>query len=609
MSRVPAPDPVRPRLERRARLGATESGDSGRISLRVRALIATLLVICALAHLGWPSLSEIGLYIKGAQIGLLGVYAIVLAMAEWPRGRMNRAGWLGQILQRPDTIVVLLGLAMCWWWPAVDLASTLLFLNHAWMGYLWLLRRGVNPGLIFVLSFAGLIFAGTGMLMVPAATPEAQSIGFVDALFTSTSASCVTGLAIRDTNLGFTRFGQSTILVLIQLGGLGTILFGGLVALLLGSSLSLKAVHALADTAASSTASEDSVRKLVVFAGAVVVACEALGAATLYFGWPGSWEQGPHDLHTPGARAFHAVFHSVSAFCNAGFATSTNNLESLRTHWTSHVVIAGLITIGGLGLPLYANVAQIVRAKLLRQPMHRGTLIRLSLHSKFVIVGSLVLYLFGFLFIFLSQMYQRQVDVSTAALDAHFMSVSARTAGFDTVLPSTLGPVSRFALMIAMFIGGSPSSTAGGIKTVVAGTLAIMAWAVVMNRDSVHGFARAITGEVVRKSASLLLFHLFLVLSIAGVLLFTEHGRHAPTGLDGDVVLMERLVFESISACSTVGLTLDTSFGLSDAGKVTVSIGMFLGRVGSLAFLVALVGVVRRESARVEYPTEGVVLT
>ena len=609
MTRVPVPDPARPRLERRARLGTVSAQEPGKFSMRLRALLALLMVACSTLHLGWPSLEGYAPKIQWVQIALLIGYAAVLVIAERPRGRTQTVRWLRAFVRRSDTLVVLVGLLFSWWWPAIDLAGALLFLSHSWMGYVWLLRRGVNPGLIFALSFAMLVFAGAGTLMLPAATPHDQPIRFVDALFTSTSASCVTGLTVRDTNLGFTRFGQSTIMVLIQLGGLGTILFGGLVALLLGSSLSLKAVHALADTAASSTASEDSVRKLVVFAGAVVVASEGLGALLLYFGWPGEWASGPSDLHQPGARVFHAVFHSVSAFCNAGFGTSTNNLESLRAHWTSHVVIAGLIVIGGLGLPLYANVAQIVRSKFLGQTMHRGVLVRLSLHSKFVIVGTLVLYLFGFVLIFISQVFQRNVGVELAALDAHFMSITARTAGFDTVLPSSLGPLSRFALMISMFVGGSPSSTAGGIKTVVAGTLAVMAWAAVLDRRSVHGFSRAITSEVVRKSATLLLFHLFLVLGVAGVLMVTEHGRFGPTGVGGDIAIMERLLFESVSACSTVGLTLDTSAGLSDAGKVSVSVGMFLGRVGSLAFLVALVGAVRRESARVEYPTEGVVLS
>lgn len=610
MTRVSAPESLRPHLQRRARLPSLQPAGPGKFAVRFRAILAGGCVACSLLHLGWPSIAGAGPLIRWVQVGLLLAYAVTLVIAERPRpGVRIGADWVRSMFTRSATILVAGGLLFSWWWPALDIAGALLFLSHSWMGYLWLLKRGVNPGLIFVLSFAVLIFAGAGLLKLPAATPSDQPIRFVDALFTSTSASCVTGLSVRDTNLGFTRFGQATILGLIQLGGLGTILFGGLVALLLGSSLSLKAVHALADTAASSTASEDSVRKLVIFAGAVVLLCEGSGSLLLYFGWPHDWAHAPADLHQPGARAFHAAFHAISAFCNAGFGTSTNNLESLRTHWTSHLVIGGLITVGGLGLPLYANVAQLVRARLLGHTMHRGSLVRLSLHSKFVIVGTIVLYLFGFILIWISQVWQRDVPVGVAALDAHFMSISARTAGFDTVLPSSLGPLSRFGLMITMFIGGSPSSTAGGIKTVVFCTLAVMAWAAVMDRSSVRGFARSITSEVVRKSAALLLFHLFLVLGIAGVLMVTEHGRFDPTGIDGDIAIVERLLFESISACSTVGLTLDTSAGLSDAGKVTVSMGMFLGRVGSLAFIVALVGVVRRESARVEYPTEGVVLT
>lgn len=595
-------------MERRARLPALQPEGPGRFSVRLRGVLASLVVVCSTLHLGWPSLADSAPMIRWLQVLLLLSYAVTLMVSERPRGKSRGLAWAKKMFSRSDTLLVLGGVVFAWWWPALDLAGFLLFLSHSWMGYLWLLRRGVNPGLIFVLSFMVLIFAGAGVLMLPAATPVEKPIGFIDALFTSTSATCVTGLTVRDTNLEFTRFGQATIMVLIQLGGLGTILFGGLVALLLGSSLSLKAVHALADTAASNTASEDSVRKLVVFAGAVILGFEALGAVLLYSGWPGNWPDAPADLTTPGGRAFHAVFHSISAFCNAGFATSSRNLESLRTHWTSHVVIAGLIVVGGLGLPLYANVAQLIRAKLRRQPMHRGTLVRLSLHSKLVIVGTLTMYLFGAALIFISQWVQRDIPIGVAALDAHFMSVTARTAGFDTVLPSEMGPLARFGLLLAMFVGGSPSSTAGGIKTVVAGTLMLMAVAAVLDRDSVRGFGRAITSDVIRKSATLLLLHLFLVFAITGVLLLTEEGRFEAGGR-GDVGIIERLLFESVSACSTVGLSLDSTSLLSNAGRIVVVIGMFLGRVGSLAFLVALVGAVRRESARFEYPAEGVVLT
>lgn len=608
MTRVPAPDPVKARLARQPRMPMLRTEGPGRFSIRLRGLLSALVLVCSVLHLGWPSLADLAPTIRWVQMGLLLSYAIVLLVSERPRGRAIDGAWARGMLTRPDAIVVFGGIAFAWWWPALDLAGALLFLSHSWMGYLWLLRRGVNPGLIFVLSFAILIFAGACALKLPAATPPEQPITFIDALFTSTSATCVTGLTVRDTNLGFTRFGQATIMVLIQLGGLGTILFGGLVALLLGSSLSLKAVHALADTAASSTASEDSVRKLVVFAGAVIIGFEAIGAALLYTGWPGNWAGAPADITDAGGRAFHAAFCSISAFCNAGFATASNNLESLRTHWTSHVVIAGLIVVGGLGLPLYANVAQLVRARLRRQPMHRGALVRFSLHSKLVIVGTLCMYLFGAVLIFVSQYWQRDVPIATAAMDAHFMSVSARTAGFDTVPPAQMGPLARFGLLLAMFVGGSPSSTAGGIKTVVAGTLMLMAVAAILNRDSVRGFGRAITGDVIRKSATLLLLHLFLVLAIAGVLIMTEDGRFEAGGR-GDVGIIERLLFESVSACSTVGLTLDSTSLLSDPGRVVVSIGMFLGRVGSLAFLVALVGAVRKDSARFEYPSEGVVLT
>ncbi len=504
--------------------------------------------------------------------------------------------------------MVLGGLIFAWWWPTLDFAGALLFLNHAWMTYLWLLRRGLNPGLIFVLSFFVLIVAGAGVLKLPAATPPEQPIGFIDALFTSTSATCVTGLTVRDTGTGFTRFGQVVIVILIQLGGLGTFVFGALVALLLGSSLSLKAVQAIADTASGAKVSEGSIRRLVLFAAFVVFGFEAIGAAVLYFGWPDTWARAPADIQTPIGRAFHSVFFSISAFCNAGFATTPNSVESLRIHWTTHVVIAGLSFIGGLGLPVYTNFAQIIRARLRARRLNTGMLVRFSLHTRMVLWVTFITYFISVLLIFFSQVVQRDVPVGTAVLDAHFMSIATRTAGFDNTTPAGMGPLSRFTLLITMFIGGAPASAAGGIKVIVFGVLVLMAWSAIMNRESVQVMGRMITPEVQRRAAALFMIHLMLVLVIAGVLVVTENGQ-TPSNPGSDISVFEEMFFESVSGCSTVGMSLGPTPRLSDSGKVAVTVGMFLGRVGSLAFLVALVGVVRRDRARFEYPTEGVVLT
>lgn len=588
-----------PRLGARALANPTRAG---RIDTFARLALAVIGVAAAVIGFGFATGQTETRIPHGIVWGALAGYAAV----AWWGARRSQHGVLEAA--RAERWIALLGAAIGWWIPGAMVCITLLLLTRLWSAYLWLLSVGVNPGLVFVGSFATLIVGGTGLLMLPASTPQGAPIGFIDALFTATSASCVTGLAVRDTGAGFTRFGQSTILVLIQLGGLGTVLFGGIVALLMGSSLSLRAVHALSDSAAGGSRGVSGVRRLVLFAGVAVLSTEALGAIVLFLSWPNSWVGGPLGLDDWSSRAFHSVFFSVSAFCNAGFATCATGLQGMRTHWTSHVIIAGLIVVGGIGLPVLVNLAQIARSWVRRRWLgHRSMPMRLSLHSKLALLTTLFVYLAGAMLIFAGQTSQAHVPIGQAALDAHFMSVSARTAGFDTVAPASMGMLSRLTLIVSMFIGGSPGSTAGGFKTLGFAVLMLLVWSAVLDRDSVRAFGRSIRMEIISRAATLLVLHVALCLAVAALLCVTEGGD---LGVEpGGISAFEQYLFESVSACSTVGLSLGITSSLSDAGKLVVAAGMFFGRVGSLALLVSLVGIARRSQARYAYPSEGVVLS
>ena len=533
--------------------------------------------------------------------GALIAYALVSWIEALRHGKHTDAA-------RTERWIALLGAVIGWWVPGAAGCAALLMLIRLWSGYIWLLKVGVHPGLVFVGSFATLIVGGTGLLMLPMATPPDRPIRFIDALFSATSAGCVTGLVVRDTGSGFTRFGQTVILALFQLGGLGTVLFGGIVALLMGSGLSIRAVRALSDSAAAGQRGVAGVRRLVLFAGGAVLLFEAIGAAVLYVGWPDSWPGGPEGLtHWPD-RAFNAVFFSVSAFCNAGFATCATGLEGMRSAWTSHIVISGLIFLGGMGLPVLLNITQMVRSWVRRRYLReRGLPVRFTLHSKLALTTTVVLYLIGVVLIWIGQYTQANVPAWQALLDAHFMSGATRTAGFDTVGPAQMGMLSRLAMVAAMFIGGSPGSTAGGLKTVSFAVLMLMVWSAVLDRDSVRAFGRSIKMEIIARSAALLVLHAALCLTVAGVLCVTEH---AERGVEpGGISAYEQYIFESVSACSTCGLTMGLTPHLSDAGKIAVMTGMFLGRVGSLALLVSLAGIARRSRARYAYPSESVVLS
>jgi trk system potassium uptake protein TrkH len=533
--------------------------------------------------------------------GVLAGYAVLSWFDAWRGGASRDAA-------RAERWIALAGALVGWWMPGAAVCATLLLLVRLWSGYIWVLGKGVNPGLVFVGSFATLIAGGTGLLMLPAATPEGKEFRLVDALFTATSAGCVTGLVVRDTGTDLTRFGQTVVMILFQLGGLGTVLFGGIVALMLGSSLSLRAVHALSDSAAGGLRGVAGIRRLVLFSGGAVVVTELIGAACLFLGWPDTWEGAPQGLtHWPD-RAFHAVFFSVSAFCNAGFATCATSLHGLRAHWTSHVVIAGLIVVGGIGLPVLVNAAQIGRSWVRRRVMgERRMPVRLTLHSKLVLATTATVYLLGAGLILVGQTTQAGLAPGQALLDAHFMSISTRTAGFETVAPAEMGMLSRMSMVVTMFIGGSPGSTAGGLKTVSFAVLFLVVWSAMMDREGVRAFGRSIPMEIISKAATLLVLHAVLCLGVAAALCVTEG---AERGVEpGGISAYEQYVFESASACSTVGLSMGITPTLSDAGKLVVAAGMFFGRVGSLALLVSLAGIARRTRARYAYPSEGVVLS
>lgn len=540
----------------------------------------------------------------------LALYAALLWLRDRgsPPGiilRLRRIGWI-------MVMVLAVGLVFGWHWPMLAISCGLIVLSHLWSGYLRILAWGINPGFIFVGSFAVLIGLGTIALKHPEATPPDQPITWTDALFTSTSAACVTGLVVRDTGTGFTRAGQWVILSLIQLGGLGMILFGALVAVIFGSSISLKAVHAMSAASPAGAASPSSMKRLVLFTAAIVFGTELLGALLLAFGWPEQWSGGPANLDSTPDRLFHGLFFSVSAFCNAGFATNATGVEGLRTHWTSHLVIAGLVTIGGLGLPVIANLAQLTRLKVRsmlgrREPRQPGdSLVRLSFHSKLALTTTALVYLVGLIAILISEMTLRDIPAPQAILDAHFMSVASRTAGFNTVPTVETGPLARFWIIILMFIGGSPGSTAGGLKTIALAVLVIIVWRTITGREETDAFGRRIPGEMIRRAVALLILNLTCIILVTSALLLSEAGRFAAVSDEG---AFEALFFEAVSACATVGLSLGVTPTLSEPGRYVIVVGMFLGRVGSLAFLVALVGITRQARTRYTFPAEGVVLS
>lgn len=477
-----------------------------------------------------------------------------------PRARYRRSlGWVG------EGLILLAGTALA---SGVHHADAVLAVGAAIAAAVRLngvLSRSMSrPGALFPLSFLALIAVSSSLLMLPASTPPDHRIGWIDAVFTSTSAVCVTGLAVRDTASGFTLFGQGVILASIQLGGLGVMIFGSTLALLFGARLSHRENVTL-----SMALDEYPAHRIARFSWFIVLTTlllEAIGALILYGSWPGLAE-------CPGGRAFGAVFHSVSAFCNAGFDITGDSLVPVRSAWAPYLGVIPMIVLGGLGFLVLEDVYRNARDRLRGEPPRR-----LTTHTRLTLVTTAALLVAGAGTILLAQCVRDGAFSGQRVLDALFMSTTARTAGFTTVPMGELAGGSRFTLILLMLVGGSPGSTAGGIKTVVLAVLVLAVVSTVRGRAEVEVFGRALSDALVKK-ASTVAAGLFGVIALATLLL--DLTERAP---------FETLLFEAVSAATTTGLSLGVTGDLSGAGRVVLIVTMFLGRVGALALLASLIG-------------------
>ncbi len=539
-----------------------------------RALLAwglALLGAAALAlDIGLPAAPWATPWLVAAQIILPWASSVVMGDLVWnARPRLGSAGrWRG-IMGLAIEIGVIIAAGL--WALGVPHGAGLLALFASVglaIGLSGVLARTLkHPSLLLPLSFLALITFSTLLLKLPAATPHDQPIGWVDALFTSTSAVCVTGLAVRDTAAGFTLFGQAIIAGAIQLGGLGFMIFGSTLALLFGVRPSYKEHLTL-----SAALDDYPAHRIMRFAWFIVITTliiEAIGAALLYLFWPQSLTDGP------GGRVWQAVFHSVSAFCNAGFDITGGSLIPMRHGLAPFLVIAPLIIIGGLGFLVLEDVSEYVLKRL--RPSKDRPPPRLTTHSKLVLMTTACLLSAGFVAMFVAQSTAAGGPSPGAMGDAAFMSVTARTAGFTTMPMDELSPGSRFTLMVLMAVGGSPGSTAGGMKTAVFAVLVLSVMATVRGRAEVETFGRTIPDALVRKAATVAAGLLGVVVLATLTLDLTES------------IAFEPLLFEVVSAATTTGLSLGATSELTPFGRVVITLTMFFGRLGALSLLGALI--------------------
>jgi trk system potassium uptake protein TrkH len=432
-------------------------------------------------------------------------------------------------------------------------------------------------------SFGAVIALGTLMLLLPRATSTGHSMPFVDALFTATSATCVTGLIVVDTGSFFSRFGQSIILFLIQLGGIGIMSLVAFSAAAIGRGIGMRERAMLKDILDSSFIGE--VTRLLRNIVLITVMFETAGVIVLTRIWA-------RDFSSPITTLYYSLFHSISAFCNAGFSLFSDSLEGFRGRADVVLTFAVLIIIGGLGFIALSNLFRNFIGWLRRGKPGP----RLNLHTKIVLITSGILLVVGTMAFYLFEFNDSMADFTAGEklISAFFSSVTARTAGFSTLNMGAIAVPSALIIVLLMFIGASSGGTGGGIKTNTFAVLISTLRSMLRARQDVEVFNRAIPRDIVTKAICVVLLSLGLVFATS--LLVSTYERVGFTSI----------LFETVSAFGTVGLSRGLTQGLTEPSKVAIIITMFLGRIGPLTLGLALSQRVHEQTYR--YPTERVMI-
>jgi trk system potassium uptake protein TrkH len=617
--------------------------DIAQLILDVLLAVASVFAVAAL-------LLEYGFYVSPVPLGILrGIEAFVIGLFVLDRfARLSFAPRKKLYLRQNAVdfglmIVALVVLAISWR-TAVSFGAIYVLITQAYILLALILRgvglnlrfadSGIHPSWLLIGSFIFLIAAGTGMLMLPRAVrPEFHaSWHLIDSFFTATSATCVTGLVVRNTGEHFTVFGQTVILLLIQAGGLGIMMFGTVLGLLIGKNLSIRQSETMGQIVGAEGIGR--LGRVAVFVMVATFVLETIGAIMFYPMFAAARDTFGQPLSVPMA-VWHAVFHSVSAFCNAGFALYDRSMMAglgeawgpigpLRDNWQVMGVMAPLIVLGGLGFPVLEDTARwgINRLQRLWRQVHQRRAImpdlpqkhRLKLHTRIVLTASIVLILLGAALLLALESPRNDAPrigahrESIASGDwttmstvkrvrgAVFQSITARTAGFNTIDMSELSNAGKLWMCLLMTIGGSPASTAGGMKTVIVGVLLIVAWCQLVPHRNVEAFKRTIPRMIIDRAVTIAGLYLGLLLSVTLLLCVAQ----------GPGFAFVDLLFEACSACGTVGLSTGVTGELSLMGKLVIIGGMFAGRLGPLTLLAALTTHLR--PVDYSYPSEELII-
>lgn len=439
---------------------------------------------------------------------------------------------------------------------------------------------------ILALGFMLLILVGGIILSLPISSNSGQGTDFIDSVFTATSAVCVTGLVTLDTATHWSYFGKTVIIILIQIGGLGFMSFTTLFAIFVGRKITLKERLLLQE--ALNTFSIQGMVKLLKYIVSFTFLVEGLGALLL------ATQFIPQFGFLKGI--YYSVWTAISAFCNAGFdlmGTISGKFSSLTAYQNNPVVIytiSALIIIGGLGFAIWSEFYNYKEKK------------KLSLHTKVVLLVTGVLLFGGAILMFIFE-YNNPNTLGPMGLgekinNAFFASVTTRTAGFNTISTTYMTQAGNFLTILLMFVGGSPGSTAGGLKTATLGILVVTLISIIKGREDVEVFKKRISKETVYKAFAIFFLSLMLVITVIILLCATQKGQP-----------FMWIVYEAVSAYATVGLDLGITPQLNTIGKIIIMITMYLGRVGPMTVLLALTSRMQKNKRiGIKYPEDKILI-
>ena len=478
-----------------------------------------------------------------------------------------------------------------------------LFLEEVSTRLFSLQKSAVNAPFLLLVSFLFFILVGSLLLMLPSATT--RPISYVDALFTSTSAVCVTGLVVLDTATDFSLFGKWVILFLIQIGGLGILTFTNLFGIIFSGSTTFQN-QMLIQNMLNVQNLADALKALVRIV-VITLIIEMIGGLVVFF------MVDSRIFSSFGEHAFFSIFHSISAFCNAGFSTLGNdNLyhESVRYAYGLHMVIAVLIIFGGIGFGILLNVLQYFREKILQVYclfiQHRPYRFKpqiITLNTRIVVVTTLILLVAGMLLFYIFEYHNTLRDHPTIwgkLVESFFGSVTPRTAGFNVVNIAEVTIPTLMIYFLLMWIGGSPGSTAGGIKTSVFAVATLNFINQVLGKERTELGRREIPAYSIQKAFAVISLSLIAVGMCITLIILNDGGKF-------DLL---KIGFEAFSALGTVGLSMGITPYLSDFSKIVLIFTMLIGRVGFLTILIGLIQLFRKEREKqYRYPKEDLFIT